>query len=246
MLSAYVISICVVTLLGAYSWYSQSSAKLYLEHSIDNALLKRLSSFALIVLMNSTIIWSSQYAVATYLGDLEFALFNAAQRLAMLIGIVAVAVNFVVSPLFAKAQVGDDYNSLRLASLKGIRISMIMATPMLIFILIFPSIPLSLFGSSYGDAANFLRILALCQFINIITGPTASLLTMTGYEKDLKNILLVIGIFACTTTFLLAYFFGVVGALIASLSTFSAQSVLVAYFVYKRLGFTPFFQLFNK
>lgn len=246
LLSAYVFAIWIVAIIGALTWYLCPKTKLNLELRIDGRLAKKLISFAVIVLMNSTIIWSSQYAVATYLGDQEFALFNAAQRLAMLIGIVSVAVNFVVSPLFAKAKAANDEKSLQTASLKGVQVSFGLATPVLIFILTFPGVLLKLFGDSYIEGENLLRILALCQFINIVTGPTAALLTMTGFEKDLKNILVVVGFFACSSTFLMTFFFGIGGALFSSFFTFLIQGILVAYYVNKRLGFTPFLQIFGR
>ena len=133
-----------------------------------------------------------------------------------------------------------------MASKKGVQISFFLATPVLIFILLFPSIPLQLFGGAYVDGENILRVLAFCQYINIIAGPSSSLLTMTGHENDLKNILIAVGITACVSTFLLTWSFGINGALFSSLGTFFIQGVLVMFYVKKRLGFTPFLQMFQR
>lgn len=246
LLAIYVTAILIVMFLAISSWYARAHSRLIFELSIDRVSIRRLVSFGLIVTMNITILWSSQYAVALHLGDEEFALFNAGQRLAMLIGIVFIAVNFVVSPHFAKARAEKDDDYLRVASKKGVQISFFLATPVLIFILLFPSIPLQLFGGAYVDGENILRVLAFCQYINIIAGPSSSLLTMTGHENDLKNILIAVGITACVSTFLLTWSFGINGALFSSLGTFFIQGVLVMFYVKKRLGFTPFLQMFQR
>lgn len=58
-----------------------------------------------------------------------------------------------------------------------------LAVPVLAFMVFFPEFLMGLFGEEYKVAAPLLQILAIGQFINVITGSVGYLLNMTGHEK---------------------------------------------------------------
>ena len=119
------------------------------------------------------------------------------------------------------------------------RILFIIAIP-LCALLFFLSAEILLFGEDYVNASYLLQVLIFGQFINIICGPVAFLLNMTGNEKDMRNILLLTGILSIILGFILTFHYGVLGAAISTSTSLIIQNLLAAFYVRKRLGFNVF------
>ena len=96
---------------------------------------------------------------------------------------------------------------------------------------------MGLFGEQYKQGANLLRILVIGQFINVITGSVGFLLNMTGFEKDMRNIVFLSGAIALLLNFILIPIYGVTGAAIATSIAIALQSLFAVYMVRRRLGF---------
>ena len=52
---------------------------------------------------------------------------------------------------------------------------------------------MSIFGKGFIGGIWLLRILAIGQFINAVTGSVGYILTMSGHEKDIRNIAILNG-----------------------------------------------------
>lgn len=67
------------------------------------------------------------------------------------------------------------------------------ALPIVGFMLIFPERLMWLFGEQFKSGANLLRIFALGQFVNVMTGCVGYLLSMSGHERVLRNVFFISG-----------------------------------------------------
>ena len=79
--------------------------------------------------------------------------------------------------------------------------------------------------------------LALGQFVNVITGSVGYLLLMSGNEKDMRNITIIVGLFSLVLSILLTKYYGALGTSVAIALALAAQNLMAVRMVKKRLGF---------
>ena len=70
-----------------------------------------------------------------------------------------------------------------------------------------------------------------------MTGSVGYLLTMSGYEKDFRNSVLISGPIAVGLGFALVPFYGAIGSAIATAVAVATQNLVAVWWVKKRLGF---------
>jgi O-antigen/teichoic acid export membrane protein len=94
--------------------------------------------------------------------------------------------------------------NIRNTALFSVRLLLVSAFPIIIFMLIFPSFLMSLFGDDFKQGALILQVLVLGQAVNVITGSVGYLLLMSGNERDLRFVTIFSGItvvvITCTLT----------------------------------------------
>jgi O-antigen/teichoic acid export membrane protein len=191
----------------------------------------------IVALMTQIVQFSGQFISGVYIEPSEIAHLSVAQRTAFLTSFILVAVNLVVAPRFASLYRENDMSSLRSLSLQSVIIMGIIASPILCFILAFPEFILTLFGEGFSDGAAYLQILALGQFVNVITGSVGYLLSMTGHERDLRNSMLFCGPLAIVLALILVPIYGALGSAVATALALSVQNLVAVWLVNKRLGF---------
>lgn len=110
-------------------------------------------------------------------------------RIALFVLFVMNAAQTVVSPMIAAARVSANAGQLRalVRTLNGL--SLLAAVPTTIVFMFGAELFLSVFGSEFQAAAPALRILVLSQFLNVVTGPTGTVLSMTGHGRTLAFLL---------------------------------------------------------
>ena len=187
---------------------------------------------------NSLQQWSGQFVAGAMVPANELARLAIAQRAALLISILLIAINLVVAPRFAALHKQGRIEDLRRVAQASVRIILVIVTPFIAVLLLVAWWVISLFGPDFREGDNLLRILALGQFANAATGSVGTLLMMTGHEKDFRNIALIAGPLAVVLAFVLTPLFGVVGAATATSIGLVAQIILAEYMVRKRLGFS--------
>ncbi|MBO9483104.1 polysaccharide biosynthesis C-terminal domain-containing protein [Salinisphaera sp. G21_0] len=172
-----------------------------------------------------------------YVPPEELAILAVAQRTAMLTSFVLMAVNLVVAPKFAGLYKQGKSEQLQRIALKATKLMVLFALPIVGFMLIFPEWLMWLFGEQYKSGANLLRILALGQFVNVMTGSVGYLLSMSGHERDLRNVVFISGPMAIILALVLTPLYGVTGAAVATAIALASQNLLAVGMVKRRLGF---------
>lgn len=180
--------------------------------------------------------WSGQLLLGYFRGVDEVALLAVAQRTSMLITLVLISVNMVVSPIFASLYNEKNIDELTRVARLSVKFLIVFAMPILLAMIIFPDMFLVFFGNEFSSAAPALRVLAIGQMINVLTGPVDHLLSMSGHEKELRNASFISGTTCLVFGFLLIPSFGVVGAAYAIALAVIIQNFISLYFVEKYLG----------
>lgn len=181
--------------------------------------------------------YAGQIVLGMFADSSDVAIFAVSQRLAMVISFPLVAINMVAAPRFAAYHNDGDTEGLRsLAKLCG-RLMILVAGPLLVVIMIFTSDILRLFGDAYTSGVDVVRILALGQFINVITGSVNFLLNMSGFERDMRNIMIVTGPITILLLVVFTPIMGLYGAAIVTAFCTAGQNLAGVFFVKRRLGF---------
>lgn len=235
--SIYFACIGSAMLCGAVLWFRTKGASIDIKASFSPELKVSLSSLFVAMFMGQCAIWAGQFSTAKYLSSSDVAFFASAQRTATLASFVLIAVNLVVAPKFAQAFAKGNSGDVNKLSLLSSRLMVALAIPVIAFMVFFPEFLMGLFGEEYKVAAPLLQILAVGQFINVITGSVGYLLNMTGHEKDMRNVVLFSGPLAIALAFGLTSQFGLMGAAYATAISVATQNLLAVWMVKKRLGF---------
>ena len=222
--------------LGA-AWFAWFRPRVNQQSLSWAALIASCGPLWVVVIMAQMVQWSGQFVAGAYVSSDTLAQLAVAQRTAMLSSFILIAVNLVVAPRFAQLYKNDDMQGLERLAIKAVKLITLIAVPVIGGMLLFPEFLMGLFGEEFTDGAALLRILAVGQFINAMTGSVGFLLIMSGHERDMRNVTLVCGTVALLLTWVLTAQFGVTGAAIGTAIAVATQNLLAVYFVKKRLGF---------
>ncbi|WP_440903796.1 oligosaccharide flippase family protein [Catenovulum sp. SX2] len=188
-------------------------------------------------IMSQTVQWCAPIIIGLILASEQVAYFSVAQRIALLTSFILMAVNLVVAPKFAKYRANGDDLSIKKTALFSVKLLILSACPVVLFMLLFPKLLMGLFGKEFEQGAVLLQILVLGQAVNVITGSVGVLLQMTGYEKDMRLVTMVSGFGVLASVPFFTKLYGPIGAASSMAFFISLQNLLAVYFVKKRLGF---------
>ena len=191
----------------------------------------------IIMMMNQSVQWSAPIIIGIFLVAQQVAFFSVAQRIAMLTSFILMAVNLVVAPKFSAFHAKGDDEGIRKTALFSVRLLVLSALPIVLFMLLFPEFLMGLFGDEFKQGAIILQILVLGQAVNVITGSVGFLLMMSGHERDMRLVTLISGFGVLISVPIFTKLFGAIGAASATAFFISLQNLLAVYLVKKRLGF---------
>jgi O-antigen/teichoic acid export membrane protein len=96
---------------------------------------------------------------------------------------------------------------------------------------------MSFFGAGFTGGSSMLLVLALGQYVNVLTGSVSYLLIMSGHEKDTRNTQFMIGVFSIILNLVLVKYYGAFGAAVAIAVSVAAQNLIYVGMAKRRLGF---------
>lgn len=190
-----------------------------------------------VMFLSQCTLWSSQLMLGAWSTTQDVALFAAAQRTAMLTSFVLVAINAIAAPKFASMHSRGDIDGLRKVALWSVRLMIASAVPVLLFMIICREWLMLLFGNEFVDASGALLILAIGQFVNVVTGSVGFLLSMTGHERCLRSNGLIGALLGVSLGVILIPVYGLTGGAVATAGAVACQNLLGVYYVKRLLGF---------
>ena len=237
-MTLYVGCALVVATIGCSQWLSYYPlTSSLLEHHDKTEINQAIKPLFLILLMTQATQWAGQLMLGAWSSAAEVALFATAQRTSMLTSFILVAVNAIAAPKFAEAFKQGNFDQIKAVALSSSRLMTLAALPIVVFMITFAPWLMGLFGSEFIEATNILRILAIGQFVNVITGSVGYLLQMTGHERVLRNNMAISSLILVIGSMVAIPLYGVVGAAIVTAIAISTQNLLCVFQVNKKLGF---------
>lgn len=190
-----------------------------------------------VAVLNLVINWISILMLGVFLSSYEVGLFSAANRTAMLVSFVLIAVNSIAAPKFAALSHKGDTLTLKHVANSSTKLMVMLATPLLLLFIFAPQLVLKLFGSGFVEATPLLVILTIGQFINVATGSVGFILMMTGHERDYQFSLLIAAVVSVFLHYFFIRQFGVLGAAYATSLITALQNVVARWIVFRKFGF---------
>jgi O-antigen/teichoic acid export membrane protein len=180
--------------------------------------------------------WASTVSLGLLADSADVGIFSAANRTAMLTSFVLMAVNSISAPKFAALHKQGDLATLGEIARKSAKLMALVASPVLAIFILFPTSVMSIFGSQFASGATVLSILAVGQFVNVVTGSVGWILIMCGYERLMRNNIAICAGLSVALNLLLVPPLGAIGAAIATAATLSLQMLIAAVMVWQKLG----------
>lgn len=147
------------------------------------------------------------YATAADLGAYAVAI-----NIALIAQLVVHIITIVLAPRFSATFATGDQSETAKVLKEGIAMAAVGGTIVCSILVIFAEPIVRLFGDEFEQAVPLVRILALGQFLNTLTGPVASCLNMTAHERLVAVISLVSTLVTTVVLVLIVPIYNVVGA----------------------------------
>jgi len=239
--SLFSIVILFVTALTVLAWFikarkQRTGGTLLLNSIWRNKVITSCIPLWAVAVTAELVKWSAQIISGAFVSETELAYFAVAQRVSVLTSLVLIVVNMLVTPKFAVLFKKGLVQKLESLVQDTLKLNLLIAAPVLIAFFVFPNFILSIYGDKFVEGALLLQILAVGQFVNVVTGSVGNILPMSGHEKVMRNIVFISGIFSVLISFILIPVFGVLGAAISTALSISFQNILAMIMVYKILG----------
>jgi len=190
----------------------------------------------IVAVLDFVVTWSPSFALGVYGNADEVGLYSAAQRTARLSTFLLVVVVSASMARFAELyEKGDVLGMDRLA--KNVStVLFLIGLPLVIVVIVFPSLILSIFGAEFEDGGLYLQIMIIGQFVNVLTGAVAFLLILTGNAVRMRNAMIFVAIVVLVLNLTIVREFGAMGASISTAIGVALANILNVYILHSRVG----------
>lgn len=235
----YTASAYVILLAALFIWFGQKGVAFKRHNYKDPELLSASSNLWVAANMQLATVWGGVLIAGAMVPTEDLALLSAAQRTAMLTSFVLMVVNMVAAPRYARMWKEGDLAGIKRLAKWSTRGMIAMVAPIIAIMLLLPEKVMGLFGEGYEQAAVMLMIMAVGQFINVATGSVGYLLNMSGHERDYRRVTLFAGPLTLVCAVVFTYYWGVIGAALATALGVGFQNLVALFMVKRRMGFSP-------
>lgn len=237
-LRVFVGSTVIMALLGLFLWRraAEQLPKAKADFPVQRLMTSALPLFW-VTLLNYAFNWMGYFALGIWGTGSDVGIFGMASRLALLQTLVLFSMNSISAPKFAALYEQNDLPSVIRSVRSSVQTMTISVLPLFLIFLFFPKPIMDLFGPEFSEGVVVLRVLALGQFFNVITGPATKLLMMTGHEQTVRNITLLTAVLGLILNAILVPLYTATGAALATLIVVVVVNSLASYAVYIKLGF---------
>tara|TARA_R110001592_G_scaffold63586_3_gene195010 strand:+ start:93 stop:1406 length:1314 start_codon:yes stop_codon:yes gene_type:complete len=190
-----------------------------------------------VLILSQFLLLVGQFFTGVFADSDDAAYYAAAQRSATLVGFVLMAVNLVVAPKFAGLHSHGDLDAISRLARDSVILAVLAATPLSLAMILYPQFFMGLFGAEFVQGGDILRILAIGQFISVMFGPVTYILLMSGGEKEMRRIVMIVVPISLVVGYVLTSRFGVMGAAYSSVLTLVFQGALTVKAVNRKYSF---------
>lgn len=163
-------------------------------------------------------------------------IFNVAQRATVFVSFLMLAAAYPMMPLVARLYATGEIDRLRHTVVRAARLVAIATTPIALGIVLLGPQILSLFGQGFEEGSTTIRILAIGEVVNVLTGFGGLVLVMCARERDLAACAALGTVVNIALTAALVPALGVEGAAIGTSVGVVSGNLLMSVLAWRRLG----------
>lgn len=234
---AWVIAALILFLLSGY-FLKQETSKL--KQKKVKVKIKTVFEFSLPLWMSRIITKNNRHIglllIGIFLAADQAGIYSVGMRMTPFILIPFMAYNAIFSPIISSLYANQKFNELESIYKIGTRWVISLTLPIFVLMILFSSEIVLIFGRGFSDSYRVLIILLIAEMINVSTGSTSYVLSMTGkplYNLMNSMIVLTLNIFLSV---IMIKKFGTVGAAYAlgiSIITVNFLQLVEVYYLFR-------------
>ncbi|MCK5697246.1 MAG: glycosyltransferase [Gammaproteobacteria bacterium] len=229
----YVIATFLAMLTGLYWWHKYLSPYKTITPNFNfSKLMKSTVPLLGVDGFNLLLMWNAPLLLGIWGMESDVGIFHVANRVAMLTSMVLLAVNSIVGPKLSECFTLNDRALAYSLVKKSTLLMILISTPIILVMLLFPENIMRLFGDEFQKGADLLVILAIAQFVCVAFGPVEQVLIMSGHELKLQIAFMFAAIASLIASFFLIPTLGMIGAAFSSVIGVLLIRLIAAYYVY--------------
>ena len=202
--------------------------------------LLALSSPLLAVSLSGLVLqWTDTLLLGVLADARAVGVYNVAMRIAQLLTFVLSSMNTLIAPQFSVLFQAGRLEELGELFRRATVAMLVLTTPPLLVLLLFPRQILALFGAEFTAGAGVLVVLAVGQFVNAVTGPVGFLLAMTRYERVLAATAAGTAVLDIALNLALIPRYGILGAGVATSVSLVLKNLLLTWQMRRKIGILP-------
>ena len=180
--------------------------------------------------------------------EAEVGYYSISVKLAMLTSFILSSINTMAAPKFSELYHSSKMDELFHVAQKSAKLVFWATFPILLGLLTFGHFILEVvYGQDFVKAYPALALLVVGQFIAGVSGATSKFMNMTGLQKILRNIMIIVMIVNVSLNCILIPRFGILGAAIAAMISIVMNNASILLYIKNRFGKTTgYLPLFNK
>ena len=181
--------------------------------------------------------WTDTLMIEYFHDEKDVGIYRLAFKVAALITVAQYAINSIAAPMFSSFKTKGDLVGLKKIVRNIGYLNLLISIPIFIIIQIFPGFILEFFGEEFTGGIAPLIILSIGSILNALCGPVMYLLSMTGFEKTARNIIVIASAFNIALNLFLIPRYGILGAAYATSICTVLWNVMAVIKIKKEYGF---------
>lgn len=215
----------------------QASAELAKPEVIDVAFPLLVTSLGALILSHIDTLM-----IASLLTVKDVGIYSVGIKVAYVAAVVLLAINTVIATQISKAYTAGERDKLEDVVRLSSRLIFLGTLPIALVIIVFNEYVLLLFGEEFLDGKWALIILTVGQMLNALTGSVGILLSMTGHQRFVRNVVWAVLIINIGLNFWLIPLWGIAGAAVATAVSLALQNSVMAIYAYRVLNVNTLFR----
>lgn len=185
--------------------------------------------------------WLDGIVLAQYYSDRIVGLYAVAFRIAIIGSFILTAINSAFGPRISQLSTEGKIDELFIEARNSTKLGFWLTVPLILIIIIFPDFILSFFGSEFLEAKTAMFIVLSGQLVNVIVGPTGTLLQLSGYQRQFKNIIVFTAVVTIILNYLTIPVYGMIGAAVVNAAGLAFWNIWSTLLVRKKYGKTFYY-----
>ena len=175
-----------------------------------------------------------------YLKAQDIGIYAAAAAVAALCSMVLQAINSIFGPMIAELHARGDHVLLLRLYQTLTKWVVALSLPLILTLAFFSRSVMGIFGVEFQAGSLVLAVLVLGQLANVGTGSVGTLLQMSGNQKRMIPVQVVVAALALIGNVILIPVFGITAAAFVAAFALAATNVLYLRVVWRRMGLFPY------